>query len=418
MSANYTPNQNEYKNLTPFKSWLMLQINTWGMTNFPFVESDFDELTNYGMLMKMMKALNDVISNQNDVEEDMTNLFNAFTELQTYVNNYFDNLDIEEEVDKKLDEMVEDGTLETIIAKYFDIPQICGATYISGETSNVLASYQNFYNIGGRKAQLVQNVTLNVGTKTWTIGDLEKLQTIIDGVKNIGYNNIMVKIHMNVTNGSMSNLSINDLQNILSNYENILEQYATICENNNVNIFVITNENPYLTTHSELLSIWSNIYTNLRSIYNGKITHSMTLDESYDFTLYEMEDLISFNIYPNLSYNPDATTYECMYSKDLNETYIQIQNIKNKYENKDIIITETGCEHQRGRLANPGFYGHDTELSYSTQFIFYQTILRTIKNNLKFIKDIYLWEICYSFNFLDNTDVVDLLENYMKGREI
>ena len=61
MSANFTPNQNDYKNLTPFKCWLLNQINTWGLNNFPFVESDFDELTNYGMLMKMMKALNDVI---------------------------------------------------------------------------------------------------------------------------------------------------------------------------------------------------------------------------------------------------------------------------------------------------------------------------------------------------------------------
>lgn len=121
MSANYTPNQNEYKNLTPFKSWLMLQINTWGQNNFPFVESDFDELTNYGMLMKMMKALNDVISNQNDVEEDMTNLFNAFTELQTYVDEQFDNLNIEDEVNAKLDAMAEDGTLETMIAHIVNV---------------------------------------------------------------------------------------------------------------------------------------------------------------------------------------------------------------------------------------------------------------------------------------------------------
>ena len=78
MSANFTPNQNEYKNLTPFKSWLLLQINTWGQVNFPFVESDFDELTNYGMMQKLMGALNDVISNENEVEQDMTNLFGAF----------------------------------------------------------------------------------------------------------------------------------------------------------------------------------------------------------------------------------------------------------------------------------------------------------------------------------------------------
>ena len=118
MSANFTPNQNDYENLTPFKSWLMCQINTWGQTNFPFVESDFDELTNYGMLMKMMNALNDVIANENMVEQDVTNLFTAFTELQSYVNDYFDNLDVQDEINNKLDEMVEDGTMETLLAPY------------------------------------------------------------------------------------------------------------------------------------------------------------------------------------------------------------------------------------------------------------------------------------------------------------
>lgn len=156
--ANFIPNQNDYKNLTPFKTWLLLQINTWGQNNFPFVESDFDELTNYGMMQKLMKALNDVISNENMVEEDMTNLFNAFTELQTYlfdefadykselnasfneykgqvdgeieqfetditadfnelhdfVDNYFDN-NFPQLISDKLDEMAEDGTLENLL---------------------------------------------------------------------------------------------------------------------------------------------------------------------------------------------------------------------------------------------------------------------------------------------------------------
>ena len=35
--ANFTPNQNEYNNMTPFKTWLKYQINTWGLNSFPFV---------------------------------------------------------------------------------------------------------------------------------------------------------------------------------------------------------------------------------------------------------------------------------------------------------------------------------------------------------------------------------------------
>ena len=131
MNANFTPNQNDYKNLTPFKSWLLLQINTWGQVNFPFVESDFDELTNYGMMQKLMGALNDVIENENEVEQDMTNLFNAFTELQSYVNDYFDNLDVQDEINQKLDNMVLDGTMEQLIGAYVQ-PKIDAQNEIIG----------------------------------------------------------------------------------------------------------------------------------------------------------------------------------------------------------------------------------------------------------------------------------------------
>ena len=44
-----------------------------------------------------------------------------FVELQSYVNTYFDNLDIQEEVNNKLDEMAESGQLTDIIAQYLGL---------------------------------------------------------------------------------------------------------------------------------------------------------------------------------------------------------------------------------------------------------------------------------------------------------
>lgn len=41
-----------------------------------------------------------------------------FIELQSYVDNYFDNLDVQEEINNKLDDMVEAGTLQEIITTY------------------------------------------------------------------------------------------------------------------------------------------------------------------------------------------------------------------------------------------------------------------------------------------------------------
>ena len=41
-----------------------------------------------------------------------------YIELKSYVDNYFDNLNVQEEINNKLDEMVEDGTFQTLLADY------------------------------------------------------------------------------------------------------------------------------------------------------------------------------------------------------------------------------------------------------------------------------------------------------------
>lgn len=98
-----------FKKLPPFK-WFVLQ-------NFPFIEADFDAITYYQLLCKIAEYLNKVIDDNNLIGEQTEKLTNAYNELQEYVNHYFDNLDIQEEINNKLDEMAQDGTLAEIINK-------------------------------------------------------------------------------------------------------------------------------------------------------------------------------------------------------------------------------------------------------------------------------------------------------------
>ena len=96
-----------YKHLTPFKRCVL--------QNFPFIEADFDALTNYGLLCKIVEYLNKVINSQNVVQENFVELNNAFISLKSYVDNFFDNLDVQDEIDRKIDEMVEDGTMAQLV---------------------------------------------------------------------------------------------------------------------------------------------------------------------------------------------------------------------------------------------------------------------------------------------------------------
>lgn len=104
---DFKPTMKDYKKLTPFK----FQI----LQSFPFIAEDFDSLTNYELLCKVVEYLNDVINNENNVEDNVTALYNSFVELQNYINNYFDNLDVQDEVNNKIDEMVESGEMGRLI---------------------------------------------------------------------------------------------------------------------------------------------------------------------------------------------------------------------------------------------------------------------------------------------------------------
>lgn len=86
--------------------------------NFPFIEQDFDALTDYGLVSKIVEYLNNVITQTNTTTENMQTLQTAFNTLKDYVDNYFDNLNVQEEINNKLEEMAEDGTLGSIIGSY------------------------------------------------------------------------------------------------------------------------------------------------------------------------------------------------------------------------------------------------------------------------------------------------------------
>lgn len=103
-------NKFDYKLITPFK-WFVLE-------NFPFIEADFDALTNWQLFCKIGKEMNKIINSQNTVGIQMENVTNAFIELQNFVNYYFENLDVQEEINNKLDEMAESGQLTEIITNY------------------------------------------------------------------------------------------------------------------------------------------------------------------------------------------------------------------------------------------------------------------------------------------------------------
>lgn len=79
-------------------------FRNWVLQNFPYLEDDFDALTDYELFSKICGY---VIKYSKDNEE----MKKKIAEFQ----HYFDNLDVQEEIDNKLDEMAASGELAEII---------------------------------------------------------------------------------------------------------------------------------------------------------------------------------------------------------------------------------------------------------------------------------------------------------------
>lgn len=111
------------------------------LQNFPFIEEDFDALTDYELLCKVVQYLNMVIDKVNKLDGMFEELNAAFVQLKNFVDNYFDNLDVQEEIDNKLEEMAEGGQLATIIAQFLAV-----APVLAYDTVNDMQNATNLNN--------------------------------------------------------------------------------------------------------------------------------------------------------------------------------------------------------------------------------------------------------------------------------
>lgn len=109
MSIHNVPPIGPYTKLEPFRFWCQKVI--------PLV---YDEsLSYYELLCKVVDYLNKTMEDVDLMASDMAAFRAAYSELVDYVNSYFDNLDVQAEINRKLDRMAATGALGAIIEPYF-----------------------------------------------------------------------------------------------------------------------------------------------------------------------------------------------------------------------------------------------------------------------------------------------------------
>ena len=196
-------NKPNYTIITPFKRWTI--------QNFPFIEEDFDAITNYQLLCKIVEYLNKVIENEKLLEQANNELIDAFNNLKDYVDNYFANLDVQDEIDNKLDEMAESGQLTDIIAQYLGL-----AGVLAFDTIDDMSDAENITK--GSICYCLGDDTYDDGK-----GAFYKIRTVTSGDVVDGFNIVALDVSETLIAERIPNYYINQLNTEITNINNRID---------------------------------------------------------------------------------------------------------------------------------------------------------------------------------------------------
>ena len=161
MTANFTPTLEDYTNQKPFRFWCQKVL--------PLVYDD--SISYYELLNKVVHYLNNVIKDVSAMGGNINDLLDAFIKLQNYVNYYFDNLDIQSEVNNIIDQMIKDGTFSALFGTADTVEVMQNTLYSVGRFVTTEGYY--YKGDGGNNTYITTSESVNdLSIKSKKVDDL------------------------------------------------------------------------------------------------------------------------------------------------------------------------------------------------------------------------------------------------------
>ena len=232
----------------------------------------------------------EVIPAVNQAGKAVEELQALYTQLLEYVNNYFDNLDVQEEINNKLDDMAEDGTLAEIIAQYVQLNGV-----LAYNTKALMKAAENL--IDGSIAYTIGETTYNDGKCAfYKIREIQNTDVVDD------YNIVALNNSETLIAERLPNYYLNEINNRITNDINEINDRITTVVNlvdNNVPTF----SNSFGTTNQTLLSATGQKYIEPFVVFdkehNKYLMFFSDCGSTYAMKRAESTNLIGWNVVSN-----------------------------------------------------------------------------------------------------------------------
>lgn len=203
--------------LTPFKTMVM----TVGNLPTSYVES----MSYYEGLTYLVKYLT------TEIIPVVDNNASLVKELEDYVTHYFDNLDIQEEIDTKLDEMASEGELAQILLDYLQLNGL-----LMFDTISDLKAAENI--IEGSYVRILAKSSISTGDGAWYKVRLLDISDVVDDDLLVSLTNYPTLVAERITDyyfntlsnkiGTLANLTTTDKTDLVSAINEIDSDISTV----------------------------------------------------------------------------------------------------------------------------------------------------------------------------------------------
>ena len=118
----------------------------WVETNLQPAFYDLESGTSLQQTARMYNKVNELVRSVNTQNETIADYIQQFIDLHNYVDDYFDNLDVQEEINNKLDQMAQDGELKDIFQDYLADELTRIETDLDNQIDEIEATVTSDYN--------------------------------------------------------------------------------------------------------------------------------------------------------------------------------------------------------------------------------------------------------------------------------